>query len=222
MDLIALWACLQAGRVVPVEEMAHKAAVIGLAEVQGSSVRRDPANGMIYTDYRLRFSDVWKGQPFAPFVLSKAGGRIGDDVAATPDHDYDLRPGETVVVFASAWGRGHMLYALRQSLYRVGDGPGRPLRRESERHAPPIPLRTLKEKVFRTLGRPLPPEEAPPQKKASTTPPAGEPSATAEPAPGPTSPAPDGRPWFLPWAFGIAALLIVIGFAWLRRQNARA
>lgn len=222
MKLLALWACLQAGRVVSVEEMAHKAAVIGLAEVQGSSVRRDPANGMIYTDYRLRFSDVWKGQPFAPFVLSKAGGRIGDDAAVTPGHDYELRPGESVVVFASAWGRGHMLYALRQSLYRVGDGPERPLRRESERHAPPVPLRTLKEKVFRTLGRSLPPEEPPRKKKVSAAPPAGEASATAEAAPVPTSPATAERPGFLPWAFGIAVLLIVSGFAWLRRQNARA
>ena len=143
--------------------MAGRSAVAGLAVVRGSSVRRDDRNGMIYTDYRLRFTEVWKGMPGDDFILMKAGGQIGDRATAIGGQDYDLKAGETIVVFASPSSLGnHTLMGLRQGLYRVGEGPDRPLSRESEKGAAsavPIPLQRFKEHVFKALGKTAP--EAP-------------------------------------------------------------
>ena len=218
------------GRVVPVEEMAAKTAVAGVAVVRGSSVRRDDRNGMIYTDYRLRFTDVWKGNPGDDFILMKAGGRIGDLVADIAGQDYVLQPGESIVVFATASSLGHhTVLGLRQGLYRVGAGPDRPLSRESERGAAPIPLRQLKEQVFKALGKELPESPATESaasadKAAPASPPGDLPQAHAEvPARGASSARPEdsGTVRGSIWAFVGILLFVAIAWTYLRRRHGR-
>jgi hypothetical protein len=217
------------GRVLPVEEMAGKTAVAGVAVVQGSSVRRDDRNGMIYTDYRLRFTEVWKGDPGPDFVLMKAGGQIGDRATAIAGQDYVLEPGESIVVFASASGLGHhTVMGLRQGLYRVGAGPERPLLRESEKGtaAPSIPLRELKEQVFKALGKEIPAEPVPaPADKAAPVPlPADAPTPHAQvPVQGASPAAPDVGGTSRGSLGAIVGILLLLAVAWafLRRRHER-
>jgi hypothetical protein len=221
------------GRVLSIEEMAAKSAVAGLAVVQSASARRDDRNGMIYTDYRLRFSEVWKGTPGDDFILMKAGGQIGDRATAIGGQDYTLQAGEHIVVFASPSSLGnHTVMGLRQGLYRVGEGSDRPLLRESERgasSAAPIPLQRFKEHVFKALGKTMP--EAPgrgTQARPETVDPvalATEPTKTGSEVP-PSSRSRDA----LNAAEGrgslgalVGALLIVaMMWAFLRRKHVRA
>lgn len=100
----ALWACLQSASV---EDLARRASVVGVAEIQ--SVSRD--------ELRLRFTESWKGTSFGAFALEKPVNF--------------LRSGERVVVFAGGVERGrHPVLALYRGepLRREGD----PFRRDVE------------------------------------------------------------------------------------------
>ncbi len=208
--------------------MAGKTAVAGVAVVQGSSARRDDRNGMIYTDYRLRFTDVWKGSPGDGFILMKAGGQIGDRATAIAGQDYALAPGERIVVFASASSLGHhTILGLRQGLYRVGPGPDHRLQRESEKEtasASSLTLAQLKGQVFQALGKAVP---------ETRTAEAVEPPETAVPAevrPGIAEVAPQGastsRPESVrqvtPWLFLALLVFATITWIYLRRRHGRS
>ena len=157
---LALAESQERSRNLPVDEMVAKAEVVGVAVVQGSTVRQDPRNGMIYTDYSLKFGEVWKGTPSDPFLLTQAGGRIGDVAASIAGHEYTLEPGQKLVVFASLNLGRHVVIGIRHGLYRVGEGTDPRLTRLSEASASPLTLRQLKEQTYRIMGRspdPVPP-----------------------------------------------------------------
>jgi len=121
----ALWACLQAAGV---EELARRASLVGVAEIQ--SVSRD--------ELRLRFSETWKGTSFGAFALEKP-------------IDF-LRSGERVLVFAGGVERGrHPVLALFR-------GDDERMRREGDRFSTTYEFKALKEKIFNALGKELPPE----------------------------------------------------------------
>lgn len=176
------------GRVLPVEEMARKAEVAGVATVQDSRSRHDPRTGFIYTDHSLKFEEVWKGSPSDPFILTQAGGQVGDQRAAIAGHHFTFRPGERIVVFAVPSHLGnHVLIGIRQGLYRVEGDPAEPrVRRDTEARSG-MTLAELREEVARALGRPRGVEPAPKAPAPSGTPP----PSTSETAPGTGIPAPE-------------------------------
>lgn len=218
------------GRVLPVEEMARKADVAGVATVQNSRSRHDPRTGFIYTDHSLKFEEVWKGSPSEPFILTQAGGQVGDQRAAIAGHHFTFRTGERIVVFAALSSLGnHVLVGLRQGLYRVEEGKPEPrVRRDMEARSS-LTLAELREAVARAIGRP--PESAPlptpPLETESSTasgtespPPAGEPPSAKEPsAPSPPPVAGPSLPALAAAAFVVAAAAILIAGLWRKGKR---
>ena len=147
------------GRVLPVDEMVRQADVVGVATVQSASPRLETRTGVVCTDFRLRFTDVWKGDPGNEFTLVKPGGEIQGQKTSVPGHEFILKPGDPVVVFASPSKLGnHNVIGLRQGLYRIGPGADQPLYRVSEHPlqagaSSPLKLQALKDEVSRALGR---------------------------------------------------------------------
>lgn len=216
-------------RTLPVEEMAQRSAVIGVATVQSSTVRREPGNGMICTDHTLKFTEVWKGEAREPFILVQAGGQIGSDKVAIAGEHFTFKPGESIVVFATPRIPEHFhIIGLRQGLYRVKVGPDPLVLRETERSAPVLPLRALKEQVYRTLGRPV-----------ETTPPSTErPADPLDPSIPPDTSSPPGtatsltprdrvpedppsRSSWTPWIVIAAVILIIIAAGLYRKFHVR-
>jgi hypothetical protein len=155
--------------------MVRQADVIGVATVQSATPRLEPRTGMICTDFRLAFSDVWKGDPGREFVLVKPGGELQGEKVTVPGHEFVLKPGEPIVVFASPSNLGnHVVIGLRQGLYRVGSGSEQPVFRVSEHplkagSSSALTLRALKDEVWRALGRPVEPAPDPPRANPSST-----------------------------------------------------
>jgi hypothetical protein len=170
---------------IPVEEMARRADVAGVAVVNRVAARLDPANGMIYTDAFLRFSEVWKGRADGEFLLTRTGGTLGETTVSAVGFDYTLEPGQEIVIFAvPSTAGGHVVVGMTQGLYRVEPGPGRLLRRESERGAT-LPLNELRGEVLRLTGRTL--ERPPPPATPGAPAPSAGPLPEAAPAPSGTA-----------------------------------
>jgi hypothetical protein len=171
------------GRVIPVDEMARKADVAGVATVQDSRSRHDPRTGFIYTDHSLKFEEVWKGSPSDPFILTQAGGQVGDQRAAIAGHHFTFRPGERIVVFAVPSHLGnHVLIGIRQGLYRVEEDKPEPrVRRDTEARSG-MTLAELREEVARVLGRDSggDPAPRPPAPSGTPRPPGSESAPQAE------------------------------------------
>jgi len=186
---------------VPVEDMTREADVIGVATVLSATVREESRTGVICTDFRLQFSEVWKGDPGREFIMVKPGGQLPNgDKLTLPDHEYTLKPEESVLVFAipSTYGN-HVAIGYGLGLYRVRAG-SEPLAYRITEHpvsigkAPPQTLRALKEQVWRTLGRPGDPAPAQlPPSKSSAAPNPPE-SGSVAPAALPTAQAPVAPP----------------------------
>src|SRR5262249_5533374 len=143
-------------------------------------------NNFIYTDFRLDFSEIWKGQPGNNFILVKAGGSVGGKTASTPGHEYILNPGEKIVVFATPSSFGnHNVIGIHQGLYRVGKGEDSPLYQVTTFPFGPgagslLKLQGLKDEVYRALGkpgesRPPSPPEKPEEKRVEKAAPAADP-----------------------------------------------
>ncbi len=143
-----------------VEDMARSAGVIGVATVQRVQSRKDPSNGLIYTDFTLAFSEVWKGTPADPFILAKVGGELGGQRSAIVGREYRLEVGQPLVVFASeSLGGRYAALGLRQGLYRMGSGADPMLFRVSDYperlgEASSLRLGALRDQVFRQIPRP--------------------------------------------------------------------
>jgi hypothetical protein len=202
---------LEAQDAVNVESLAQKATLIGVATVQSEMVRRNPDNNMIYTDYALKFSEVWKGEPTDPFLLTKAGGQLDNKVVATPGHDFRLKVGDEIVTFTHPSDLGnHVAIGMHQGIFQVGPGPQKIVHRLLEPRSEarsPMSLAALKERVFRSLGKSVEVTRAPGAGPApSAGPPGGGPLVAPEAprAPGPGG-APDSGP---PSNRGSAALML--------------
>jgi hypothetical protein len=220
------------GRVLPVDEMVRQADVVGVATVRSATPREEPRNGLICTDIRLEFSEVWKGDPGREFILVKPGGQIGEEKTTVPGHEYALSPGESVVVFGSPSKLGnHNVIGIRQGLYRIGPGSEKPLFRVSEHpwgagKTSILTLKALKDDVWRALGRPVEPEPEPaptrpalppsdrPSEHGAAWPPA--PSTPAAPVPPPPSEGSHGGAWL------VLALIPVIGLTVLIFRKKRS
>lgn len=210
---------LQTGRILPVEEMAARAEIIGVARVESAVCRTDPRNNMIYTDHALRFSEVWKGEVRGGFVLMKAGGTIGTRSTAVAGEEYSLKHGEEILVFATRSSFGnHVVLGLRQGLYRKrGPGVDAPFLRESEAgRGVPKTLPELREAVYKALGKELPAEEP----EASTSPEPPAPATTTSDdsrSRGTSNDVSSRRPW--PELLGLAALLAAAAAVLARRTK---
>lgn len=173
---------------IPVENMAGHADVVGVATVISSGPREEPRTGLIWTDFRLQFSEIWKGDPGREFILMKAGGQLpAGDKVTVPGHEYTLTPGDSIVVFAipSKFGN-HVPIDFQQGLYRVGAGSDPQVYRMTEHpraigKKPTQSLRSLKEEVWRALGRTIDPASPP-----------SPPSSTPDAAPIPANPSEKG------------------------------
>jgi len=149
---------------VPVDKMTDAATVVGVGTVVNQSVRENPTNHGIYTDYQVQFTDVWKGNPSDPFIVSKVGGTLNGYATAIVGQEYSLKNGESLVFFVHPSGLEptHVVIGLQQGLYRVAaDGSGM-LTRLSEAGVPSplrarLTLQELKEQVHHALGKALPP-----------------------------------------------------------------
>jgi len=187
-------------RALSVPDLTTHAQVIGVATVLGQNVRLDPHNNMIYTDYTLHFSDVWNGTPDDPFILMKVGGQLGDRVVQAAGRDYTLKVGESIVVFAAPSSVGnHVLVGVQQGLYQVHEGSPRTVSRWMSYRPPGSAaqvqtLASLKDEVFRTLGRaptgPPGTSNSPAEPPRSPGPAESKPSE--DPAPPPPLRPPDG------------------------------
>ena len=220
LTVVAAWASLLAPpspqvRPLPVEEMAREAAVAGVATVQSSRSRHDPRTGFIYTDHSLRFEEIWKGSPGSPFLLTQAGGQVGDLRAAIAGHHFTFRPGERIVIFATLSHLGHYtLIGIRQGLYRIEEEQPTPrVRRDTEARSA-MTLAELREAVARALGKPLDnaPEPAAPMSPRPSGPPDSPATETA-----PASPAPAAEPRTHPssstsnsWTPALAAATVLL------------
>jgi len=216
-------ASAQKSRPLAVEEMSGTADVIGVATVRSIASRLESRTGMICTDYTLSFSEVWKGEAGPEFLLVRMGGRLGQDSVTLPGFEFDLRTGEELVVFAYPSKLGnHVTVGLHQGLYRVGQGPDRPLFRVSEfplsaGQTSTLTLQGLKDQVWRALGRPteqlrvrpLAPPVAPAMEKVDrgSAGNAAAPELPSESGAVPASPAGGG---LRSWA-GLLALGLVLG-----------
>ena len=151
-----------------------------------------------------------------------------------PGHEYLLKVGEELVVFAMPHQFGnYTVMGIRQGLYRVGQGPDHPLFRVSEYpeaagKTSTLTLQDLKDQVWRALGRPVEPRAIPP---SQTTPPSKEGTAPAEPSPAaPISPAqapapasvPEGQSWagLAGWAVLILLFVVATGVIISKRKSA--
>lgn len=228
--ILAAMASFPQPRLAPlaVDEMARRADVAGTAVVLRVAPRMDPGNGMIYTDAFLRFTEVWKGRPEGEFLLTRAGGTLGETTVSAVGFDYTLEPGQEIAVFAvpSAEAGGHVVVGMNQGLFRVGPAPERLLWRPSGPAAGKpsgLSLENLRGQVFRALGRA---EEPPaPRGEAGPTPgplPGAGTSPEAAPgAAGRTAPEGQARRTPAPWmaATALAALLAAFGLALLARKR---
>ncbi len=180
----AAWA---QGRVLPVSEMTQKADVIGVATVDSAIAHNEPRTGFINTDLHLTFSEVWKGEATPGFVLIKPGGEVDGKKAAIPGHEFDMKPGEKVVVFATPSNLGnHVIMGLRQGLYRVAPGENPPLFRVSEYPhglgtTSTLTLQDLTDQVYTALGKPV--ESKPKSTEPASPAPEKKTEAPAPPAP---------------------------------------
>jgi hypothetical protein len=159
LSLVLASALLAQEQVLSVPNLTAHAQIIGVATVQSQNVRLNPQNNMIYTDYLLHFTDVWNGTPDDPFILMKVGGQLGDRVVQVAGRDYQLKAGESIVVFAApSIGGSHVIVGVQQGLYQVHDGTPRTVSRWMATRPPGgsaqiQTLASLKDEVFRTLGR---------------------------------------------------------------------
>jgi hypothetical protein len=141
--------------------MTQSATVVGVASILNQTVRQDPVSNMIYTDYQVHFSDVWKGDPSEPFLVTKAGGTLNGQTASILGRDYVLQNGDTLVFFVhpSLSGSVNVVIGIRQGLYRVLAGQPPTVWRVSgpppSAKVVPLTLPELKEQVVRALGKGL-------------------------------------------------------------------
>jgi hypothetical protein len=206
-------------RSLTVEEMAAQADVAGVASVQSLATRLETRTGMICTDFRLTFSEVWKGDPGREFVLVTPGGELPGRKLSVPGHEFELRVGETIVVFATASRFGnHVVIGLRDGLYRVGPTPAQAVFRVTEfpvsaGRSSPLSLPSLKDAVWKALGHPSEsrsPVPSSPPKEPGLGVPSSEPSTVPEsPAPQMKVAAPAAPGDFRLWA-GTAVLLVLV------------
>ncbi len=161
--------------------MTASATVIGIATVVDQNVRQNPENHMTYTDYRVRFSEVWKGGPGDPFVVTKAGGTLDGHTVSIVGQDYVLQNGESLVFFLhpSLGGAINAVIGIRHGLYRIQAGQPALVFRVSgppgsSAKAKPLTLPELKEQVYRALGKeleaPSKPKSAPSEREVGVTP----------------------------------------------------
>ncbi len=154
-------------RTLPVDDMSREAQVIGVATVVSATPHEEPRNGFVYTDFRLNFSEVWKGEAGPAFILMKPGGTVGSNRSRVPGHEYLLTPGEQIVVFATPSDLGnHVPIGIHQGLYRVAAEERSPLYRVTQFPFGPgkdsaLTLQSLKDDVYRALGKPLNARPAP-------------------------------------------------------------
>ena len=215
---------------ISIDQLTAKATVAGVAKVQSRTVRRDPANQVIYTDYVLQFSDVWLGSPSEPYILSRTGGRIGDRAASLPGHDYELRDGESIVVFAHPTPQGNnVVIGMHQGLFQIAGGSDpvvqRVLAPPSERKTR-LTLEGLKEQVYRASGRPWRasatptiPQEGRAYGAAATTPVPAMPPAPPEPVRPPPPPRDESGN---PLGAILAGVLIMVIAAFILIRKLRA
>jgi len=177
---------------ISIDDLAAKASVAGVASVQSIVPRVNPANNMVYTDFVLKFSDVWKGEPGDPFPLTRTGGKVGDRTVSLPGYEFNLKVGEPIAVFASDNHLGdHVIIGIHQGVFRIEPGSENFVHRVNEarfERQAPMTLLSLREQVFRATGRPWtdPPKVVFPPKPSQ---PVGAPG-TADPVTGsPTAPA---------------------------------
>jgi hypothetical protein len=148
-------------RPLPVDDMSRQAQVIGVATVVSAIPHVEPRNGFVYTDFRLNFSEVWKGDAGPAFILTKPGGTVGTNKGSVPGHEYVLKPGEQIVVFATPSDLGnHVPIGIHQGLYRIGKDEASSLYRVTQFPFGPgktssLTLQSLKDEVYRSLGKPL-------------------------------------------------------------------
>lgn len=225
-------ALAQGGRVLPVDEMARNADVVGVATVDSALAHADSRTGFIYTDFHLTFSEVWKGDAGSNFILMKPGGEVGGRHASVPGHEYVMKPGEKVVVFATPSSLGnHVVIGLRQGLYRVGPGADPLLFRVSEfpfglGKESPLTLQVLRDQVSAALGKPTEskPGVAPTETRPAPAAPAMPAPTTPEsrpvppiPPPAPQEPAAEGPRWI--GAAVIIGILVLVGFGIRQRKT---
>lgn len=218
---------------IPVEEMARSAEVIGVAQVRSAQPRKDSTTGLIYTDFSLAFSEIWKGSPAQPFVMVKAGGTLEGRTSAILGREYKLEVGQSVVVFATRSQRdAYAVMGLRQGLYRMGGGPDPLLFRVSEFPDGPgassdLRLGKLRDQVFRILGRPVgsadgsAPGTAPEEPREGKVP--GGAAGPVAPTPAANPPSAEAPPSQRPVAgiavlFGVAVIGLV-AFAIIKRKT---
>lgn len=193
--------------------------MIGVARVVDSSSFKSPQTGFIYTNYRLNFTEVWKGESSPGFLLTKPGGTVGTKKGTIPGHEYELNPGEEVVVFATPSTIGnHVPIGIHQGLYRVSREAGSPVYPVSEYRTGPgtgstFTLQALKAEVYQALGKPVEFRPAPAAPSGSETPR----EAAAKADPGPEGPAPAAAPAVpresegAPRWIGMAAVGVLLG-----------
>jgi len=106
-----------------VEQMFLEADVVGRIRIGDVRIGLDPENGMIYTDARGEFLELWKGNPPADFTLTRFGGKLGSQRASIPGGDFELESGEELVIFATPFRQNrYFILGLRQGLYRMRNG----------------------------------------------------------------------------------------------------
>ena len=196
----------------PVEQMISDAAIAGVATVQSITARVNPTNNMIYTDHVLKFSDVWKGDPADPFILTKVAGQVGGRTVAIPGHEFKLYVGESIAVFAMKNQFGdYVSLGSHEGVFRIDPSDNNLVHRviepKSER-LHPMTLRAIREKVFTALGRPWtePPKLIAPPK---TSKPFG--AAAPDPAVAPSLPSTPQSPSGAAEPHGNPAWVIVAG-----------
>jgi hypothetical protein len=220
----------QEGAMTP-QAMAPQVDVIGVATVTAQSARIDPRNNMIYTDYTLNFTDVWKGDPENPFILMKAGGQVGDRAVQIAGRNFQLATGQSIVVFAAPSSLGnHVVLGIDQGLYQIREGAPRTVTRMGVSRQPvaSLALSALKEQVFRALGKsvtapPSDPSASPEAPLKSTRSPSGTaPETPAVPSPPdrPRGDTPAGPPKESLGLFAVV-LLLVLGVAAYARFRSR-
>jgi hypothetical protein len=211
----AIWsgtAVAAAQEAPPLEQLTADAAIAGVATVQSITARVNPTNNMIYTDHVLKFSDVWKGEPADPFILTKVGGQLGGRTVSVPGHEFKLNVGDSIAVFAMKNQFGdYVTLGIHDGLFRVdpsGNNLVRPVLASKSELLHPMTLLALREKAFRALGRPWtePPKLIAPPK---TPKPFG--AAAPDPAVAPSDPSTPQSPSGVAEPRGNHAWVVVAG-----------
>jgi len=218
-------------RPLPVDDMTRQSDVVGVATVISAIPHLEERNGFVYTDFRLNFSEVWKGQASPEFILMKPGGTAQGIKGSIPGHEYKLNPGEKVVVFASPSNLGnHVVVGIHQGLYRIGKEANAPLYRVTQYPFGPgkdsdVTLQALKDEVYRSLGKPVESRPSPdgatpprtiPDKR--TDPPEAPPKQDAT-SPAPTVTPPDGTPRWIGLLIICVFLTAVLGVLFWKRKS---